>query len=109
MRAEVDFRQLVASYSHLQLDQLSALPLGVLDHVPSHRRPSISGIHELAFIGRLHVDDDGVVLLVRKPTDRPTMNLFELCSHVDAPVDHAAVPCPFHWWVGMSGFIGGWA
>lgn len=86
-RAELDVLQSVASYSlsdwageqrsepvcdvavrYLQLDKPSVLPPGFRDHVPLHRRPSLSDICELAVKGRLHVDDDGGILLVRKPT-----------------------------------------
>ena len=35
---------------------------------PSHKRPSLSDIEELAGKGRLHMSDDGIVLLVRNPT-----------------------------------------
>ena len=37
-------------------------------HIPSHKRPPLSEIRSLADKGRLHRDDDGTLLLVRKST-----------------------------------------
>ena len=44
------------------------LPVDVLWCYPSHNRPSLSDIQELAGKGRLHTINDGIVLLVRNPT-----------------------------------------
>ena len=39
---------------------------------PSHKRPYLSDIQELAGKGRLHTTDDDIALLVRNPTLPPT-------------------------------------
>ena len=43
----------------------------VIPRFPSHQRPSFLQIQELAGKGRLHTNDDGIVLLVRNPTPAP--------------------------------------
>ena len=45
----------------------SALPPDFLSCYPSHQRPSLSDIQELAGKGRLHKTDDYIVRLVRNP------------------------------------------
>lgn len=85
---ELEFRAAVARFSHadwaceqrnelvcyaailyILLDRPSVLPSDSWDDsVPLNRRPSLLEIRELANKGRLHVDDDGLVLLVRQPT-----------------------------------------
>ena len=49
----------------------SALPPDFLSCYPSHQRPSLSDIQELAGKGRSHTTDDDIVLLVRNPTPPP--------------------------------------
>ena len=50
----------------------SVLPPDFLACYLSHKRPSLSGIKELADKGQLHTTDDDIVLLVRNPTLPPT-------------------------------------
>ena len=88
--AELDFRESVERYSHadwareqrnepvcdaairyLILGEPPVLPPGFLDSYPAAHRPSFSDIRDLAHKGRLHLDDEAVVLLVRKPTKIP--------------------------------------
>ena len=45
---------------------------GDLACYPSHKRPFLSGIKELAGKGRLHITDDDIVLLARNSTLLPT-------------------------------------
>ena len=49
----------------------SALPPDFLSCYPSHQRPSLSDIQELAGKGQLHTTDDDIVLLVRNSTPPP--------------------------------------
>ena len=44
----------------------------LLSRYPSHKRPSLSDIQELAGKGRLHSTDDDIILLVRNPTPPTT-------------------------------------
>ena len=44
------------------------LPADFMSCYPSHKRPSLSDIQELAGKGRLHTTNDDIVLLVRNPT-----------------------------------------
>ena len=88
---EVRFADSVARYSHADWKQEqhaertchvtmhyisiglpSVLPPDFLACYPSHKRPSLSDIQELAGKGRLHTTDDKIVLLVRNPTLPPT-------------------------------------
>ena len=61
-----------AAIRFILLGRPSALPSDFLDHLPSVRRPPLLEIRDLSNKGRLHVDDDGLVLLVRKPTAPPS-------------------------------------
>ena len=90
--AELEFRAAVARFSHadwareqrnelvcdatiryILLDRPSVLPSDFWDdRVPLTRRPSLLEIRELANKGRLHIDDDGLALLVRKQTKAPS-------------------------------------
>ena len=89
--AELRFTDSVARYSHadwkqgqhaeptchgmmryVSIGRPSVLPLDVLACYPSHKRPSLSHIKELAGKGQLHTTDDDIVLLVRNPTLPPT-------------------------------------
>ncbi|CAB1104650.1 unnamed protein product [Ectocarpus sp. CCAP 1310/34] len=65
----IDFRRHAIRF--ILLGRPSALPSYFLDHLPSARRPPLSEIRDLSNKGRLHVDDDGLVLLVRKQTTPP--------------------------------------
>ena len=75
--AELEFYEAVERYSHadwareqrvepafdaviryLRLGSPAALPDDFLSHIPSHKRPPLSGIRSLADKGRLHRDDD---------------------------------------------------
>ena len=60
------------SVRYITIGRPSALPPEFLSCYPSHKRPSLSGIQELAGKGRLHTADDDIVLLVRNPTPLPT-------------------------------------
>ena len=85
--AELWFADSVARYSHadwkreqhaeptchaamrdISIDRPSVLPPDFLARYPSHKRPFLSDIQELAGKGRLHTTDDNIVLLVRNPT-----------------------------------------
>ena len=89
--AELRFADSVARYSHadwkreqhaeptchammryVSTGRPSVLPPDVSACYPSHRRPSLADIIELAGKGRLHTTDDDIVLLVRAPTLPPT-------------------------------------
>ena len=61
-----------ATIRYISIDRPSALPPDVLACYPSHKRPSLSDIQELAGKGRLHTPDDDNVLLLRDPTPPPT-------------------------------------
>ena len=61
-----------ATIRYISIGRPSALPPDVLACYPSHKRPSLSDIQELAGKGRLHTTDDDIVLLVRNPTLLPT-------------------------------------
>ena len=88
--AELEFRKTVERYSHADwareqrsestcdaairyvlFGSPAALPDDFLSHAPSHKRPPLSEIHSVADKGRLHKDDDGTLLLVRKSTPAP--------------------------------------
>ena len=89
--SELEFREAVERYSHadwareqraepacdaaihyLLLGSPAAFPDDFLSHIPSHKRPPLSEIRSLADKERLHRDDDGTLLLVRKSTPAPT-------------------------------------
>ena len=57
-----------AAMRYITIGRPSALPADCLSCYPSHKRPSLSDIHELAGKGRLHTTDDNIVLLDRNPT-----------------------------------------
>ena len=62
------------------------LPVDVLWCYPSHNRPSLSDIQELAGKGRLHTINDGIVLLVRNPPpDAPSSTGRAACLLNDEP------------------------
>ena len=77
---------------YVSIGRPSVLPPEFLVCYPSHNRPSLSDIQELAGKGRLHTTDDDIVLLVRNPTLPPTRcekpNSVELaaCLLNDEPV-----------------------
>ena len=56
---------------YIAIGRPSALPADFLSCYPSHKRPSLSDIQELACIRRLRTTDDNIVLLVRNPTPPP--------------------------------------
>ena len=60
-----------ASMHYITIGRPPALPPDFLSCYPSHQRPSLSDIQELAGKGRLHTTDDNVVLLVRNPPPAP--------------------------------------
>ena len=51
------------------------LPADFLSCFPLHQCPSFSEIQELAGKGQLHTTDDGIVLLLRKPTPQTPVRL----------------------------------
>ena len=61
-----------ATMSYFSIGRPLVLPPDFLACYPSHKRPSLSDIRELAGKGRLHTTDDDIVLLVRNPTMPPT-------------------------------------
>ena len=124
--AELRFADSVARYSHadwkreqhaeptchammryISIGRPSVLPPDVLACYPSHKRPSLSDIQELAGKGQLHTTDDDIVLLVRNPTLPPKRSDKPNCgasclrakrragSHLrppaHAPLDHASL------------------
>ena len=56
---------------YITIGRPSALPPDLLSCYPSHKRPSLSGIQELAGKERLHTTDDDIVLLICNPTPPP--------------------------------------
>ena len=60
-----------AAMHYIILGRPPSLPADVLSCFPSHQCSSFSEIQQLAAEGRLHVTDDGIVLLVRQPTPQP--------------------------------------
>ena len=96
----------------------SALPADFLSCHPSHKRPSLSDIQELAVKERLHTTDDDIVLLARNPTPPLTTSaepssvgraacllndepiFFASTSLAHAPLDHASFP--------FDGFLPPW-
>ena len=121
--AELRFADSVARYSHTDLKRAqhaeptchaamhyisigrpSALPPELLACYPSHKRPSLSDIQELARKGRLHTTDDDIVLLVRNPTPPPTRSSKPnsvgraACVLNDEPV-RIYVPLPMRPWI----------
>ena len=61
-----------ATMRYISIGRPSVLPPDSLTCYPSHKRPSLSDIQELAGNGRLHTTDDDIVLLVLNPTLPPT-------------------------------------
>ena len=61
-----------ATIRYISIGWASALPPDFLACYPSHKRPSLSDIQDLAGKSRLHTTDDDIVLLVRNPTLPPT-------------------------------------
>ena len=57
---------------YVPIGRPSVLPPDVWACYPSHKRPFLSDIKELAGKGRLHTTDDNIVILVRDPTLPPT-------------------------------------
>ena len=58
----------------------------LLSCYPSHHRPSLSDIQELAGKGRLHITDDDIALLVRNPPpDAPSSTGRAACLLNDEP------------------------
>ena len=53
---------------YISIGRPSVLPTHGLACYPSHKRPSLSDIQELAGKDRLHTTDDNIVLLVCNPT-----------------------------------------
>ena len=56
---------------YIVLGRPPSLPADFLSCFPSHQRPSFSEIQELTGRSRLHINDDGIVVLVRQPTPQP--------------------------------------
>ena len=52
---------------YISIGRPSVLPPDFLACYPSHKRPSLLDIQELADKDRLHITDDDIVLLVRNP------------------------------------------
>ena len=57
---------------YVSIGRPSVLPPDVMAFYPSHKRPSLSDIQDLAGKGRLHTTDDDIVLLICHPTLPPT-------------------------------------
>ena len=57
-----------ATIRYISIGRPSVLPPAFLACYPSHKRPSLPDIQELAGKGRPHTTDDDIVLLVRNPT-----------------------------------------
>ena len=72
-----------AAMWYIALGRPPALLDDFLSCFPSHHRPSLSEIQELAGKCRLHTTDHGNVLLVRQPTPQPV-------TDSQRPVGHAA-------------------
>ena len=75
-----------AAMRYITIGGPSALPSDFLLCYPSHKRPSLSDIQELAGRGRLHTADDDIVLLVRDTTPPPTTS--------DEPVSYTHLTLP---------------
>ena len=81
-----------AMMRYISIGRPSAMPPDVLECYPSHKRPSLSDIQELAGEGRLHTTDDDIVLLVHNPTlpstrsDKPSSVGRAVCLLNDGPV-----------------------
>ena len=56
---------------YITLYRPPALPDDILPYFPSHQRPYLSEIHQLAGKGRLHATHGDTILLVRQPTPQP--------------------------------------
>ena len=56
-----------ATRRYIQLDRPDPPPRSLCDHLPSHKRPEIADITDLAAKGHLLGGDDDAILLVRKP------------------------------------------
>ena len=56
-----------ATRRYIQLGRPNPPPRSLCDHLPSHTRPDIADITDLAAKGRLLEGDDDTILLVRKP------------------------------------------
>ena len=92
---------------YIALGRPPALLDGFVSCFPSHQRPSISEIQELAGKGLLRTTDDGTVLLVRQPTPQPPPDsqrpvgrvacllndepIRNLRTAAHAPLDHAGL------------------
>ena len=117
---------------YVSIGRPSALSPDFLACYPSHKRPSLSDIKELAGKDRLHTTDDDIVLLVRNPTlpptrsDKPNSVGRAACLLTDEPartyapllmrpwIMHLTASCHlsttrtlrmlerFHWWIGMN-------
>ena len=61
-----------ATMRYVSIGRPSVLPPDGLACYHSPKRPSLSGIKDLAVKGRLHTTDDHIVLLARSPTLPPT-------------------------------------
>ena len=81
-----------AAMRYITIGRPSALPPDFLSCYPSHRRPSLSDIQELADKGRLHTtDDDDIVLFAHNPTppappDEPSSEGRAACLLNDEPI-----------------------
>ena len=60
-----------AAMRYISIGRPLVLPPDFLVCCPTHTRPSLSDIQELAGKGRLHTTDDDIALLVRNPTPPP--------------------------------------
>ena len=63
-----------ATMRYSTISRPTALPPDLLSRHPSHKRPPLSDIQELANIGHLRTTDDDIVLLLRNPTPPPTLD-----------------------------------
>ena len=116
---------------YITIGRPPALPPNVLSRYPSHQRPSVSDIQELAGNGRLHTSDVDIDLLVRNPPppDAPSSVGRAVCLLNDESVliyvhlfvcpwimkaCHSTASCHvgtkrtlhmlerFYWWIGMN-------
>ena len=69
-----------ATRRYIQLGRPDSPPRSLCDHLPSHARPEIADITDIAAKGRLLEGDDDTILLVRKPiTTDSTPNSHKRC------------------------------
>ena len=76
-----------AARRYIQLGRPNPLPRSFCDHLPSHSRPEITDIADLAARGRLLQGDHDSTLLVRKPITNALMPATHSSRRSRAPLD----------------------